>query len=355
VAPTLSFTVAKPPQQVDLGAEGTSDWGHWGLANEKSFDRRDGPALIGELKPLGGKGWARYDGNLTGFSWAGGTPTATASDTRTGIFAAGNGGGFQLSVPADLSLRRLRVYLGGWHARGKFDAVLSDGSAPACTDSSTGNLDGNYWNVYELLYRAKSPFQTLTFTYDQVEERGGGNVNFQAVSLAVVGTPVAAFVKGIDFSGDEVVVEGNRWLGQRQAEDAKEGLVVKGARKVTSFVEPKPAVDAQAKAMLSTGIAATAKDPLVIAQRVPNGEYDVYVWVMESVLANSRSFDLVSGDQALSGIGELPLNGWAKYGPLRAVAKNGVIEIVAKPRKGAPALMGMAIYTAGAIPAPAGK
>jgi hypothetical protein len=175
------------------------------------------------------------------------------------------------------------------------------------------------------------------------------------MTLATVGAPVEAFVKGIDFSGDDAVVDSNKWLGQRQAEEAKEGLVIRNSRKVTGFVEPKPAVDAHVKAMLTGGIAASGKDPLTVEQRLPNGEYNVYVWIMETVVANSRSFDLAIGDETLTGIGELPINGWAKYGPLHAVVKNGLLEMVAKPRKGTPQLMGMAIFTAGAPPTASGK
>lgn len=124
--------------------------------------------------------------------------------------------------------------------------------------------------------------------------------------------------------------------------NAKRSLVAKAA---------KPTVDAATKSMLDAGISAVG-DRLAMTQALPNGSYQVWAWMMEQNRANSRSFDLVMNGETLANLGDLPLGGWAKYGPCTVEVSNGVLDISSKAHKGVPILMGLEIYRMGAAKTP---
>jgi len=77
---------------IDLTAEGSADWIHWGLYTETSVNRKrlvppqisDYSLLIG---PDGFAQVAQYGDNMNGYSWSDGSPTASVTDTTTGIWA----------------------------------------------------------------------------------------------------------------------------------------------------------------------------------------------------------------------------------------------------------------------------
>jgi hypothetical protein len=88
-------------------------------------------------------------------------------------------------------LRTLTVYVGGYKSGGTLTAQLSDNSSPKYTDSSmsgssTGTDGSHYYATYTLTYNAASAGQTLTVSWTQSSDAGGGNVTLQA---AVLGQP----------------------------------------------------------------------------------------------------------------------------------------------------------------------
>lgn len=93
-------------------------------------------------------------------------PTPSAVNTPSGVAISGDvGNGFEITAPAGTNLRTLTLYTGLWHARGKLEAALSDGSAPAFVDASFGNDAGSGNAVYTISYRAASEGQTLRLRY----------------------------------------------------------------------------------------------------------------------------------------------------------------------------------------------
>ncbi len=150
------------------------------------------------------------------------------------------------------------------------------------------------------------------------------------------------FVYGIKLGGGNgVTVDGNKWLSQGAAESS--GLVVKNGRATSLAMEPKPAVDAGMRAMLASGITATG-GPLELALHLPNGTYQVYAWYMETTLASARSFDLDINGETLPGLGGLAVGSWSRYGPCEVGVRSGLLDIAAKAKKGAPLLMGVAVF-----------
>ncbi|PYJ02690.1 MAG: hypothetical protein DME25_15515, partial [Verrucomicrobia bacterium] len=176
------------PSLVDLTAQGTADWTHWGLTAVSLLDRKANVVQqIGDFTKIGANAVQRYADNYTGYSWIDGTPTASTNDTTTGVFTTGVTNGFELTVPADTTLRTLKVYAGLYRAQGNFQAWLSDFSAASYAAATLSNAVGNAYAVYTLTYAAASSGQTLTIRYrsKNVFDRDFGNVTLQAATLSV--------------------------------------------------------------------------------------------------------------------------------------------------------------------------
>jgi hypothetical protein len=170
------YTVLAVASTVDLTEEGKIDWAHWGLDQPTDVDRKvGGTNVLGDFGVIGvatGGGpleVLEFDDNFTAYSWSDGIPTTSVDSSGTGIYLgqAGNfdgpglNTGFTLSVPADTSIRALKVYVGAYGCRMHFEAALSDGSAPAFVDESFANPSDGPNRVYTLTFAAASPGQKL--------------------------------------------------------------------------------------------------------------------------------------------------------------------------------------------------
>jgi hypothetical protein len=115
---SLVGSLATPVSPINLTSEGTTDWAHWGLNTATSFDHKAGVSQrISNYTLLGTTSVARFADNPTAFTWSDGTPTASATNTNTGVFVPGLNKGFQITLPADTTSRTLRIYLGLWKAQ----------------------------------------------------------------------------------------------------------------------------------------------------------------------------------------------------------------------------------------------
>jgi hypothetical protein len=178
-----------PPSQVNLTFEGRGDWAHWGYRNRSSFDhKRLVPQQVSNFVAIGTQP-TEQDSNVStpAFTWSDGTPTLNGLATRTFVFCGGLNNGFEMALPADQALRRLKVYAGVYGARGRFEATLSDFSAPRYLDMALLS-GGNKPGLYILYYAAASSNQTLTLRYqsDLLIDAAYGNVTLQSATLAVV-------------------------------------------------------------------------------------------------------------------------------------------------------------------------
>jgi hypothetical protein len=182
----LSGSRAVTPVSVDLSTEGNSDWGHWGYSSRHRFNRKSGTAQqISNYSVLGTAAIKRYTDNPSRYSWTGGTPTSSATNTATGVYVIGLNNGFQLTAPADTTTRTLKVYVGLWAAGGRFEASLSDGSAPVYVDTSLLSSTADVNGVYTLNYRAASPGRTLSIKWTvNTSFSQSGNASLQGATLA---------------------------------------------------------------------------------------------------------------------------------------------------------------------------
>ncbi len=182
----LSGTRSNSPAAVNLTAEGTSDWAHWGALTASSFDHKStGNGQISNFTLIGSNVVTRYDNNYTAFSWSDGVPLATTNGSTTGLFVTGAANGFEISAPADTRLRTLKVYTGLYGAQANFEAFLTDFSGRAFTDTSLSNVFGNRYVVYTIDYAAASPGQRLIVrqTIGNAYDFTYGNVTLQAATL----------------------------------------------------------------------------------------------------------------------------------------------------------------------------
>ena len=184
VAGGLSGGVVTPSGTQNLTSVGVLDWAHWGLASATSFDHKaTGGGQISNYTFVGAGSVFNFGNNPIGFTWTDGTPTASTTDSTTGIYVPGQGNGFQITVPADTTKRTLSVYVGVWESQGQMVAHLSDGSAADYVDTTLNNASGTTPGLYTFTYQAVSSGQTLTVTFTQFNNTSG-NVTLEAATLA---------------------------------------------------------------------------------------------------------------------------------------------------------------------------
>jgi hypothetical protein len=184
-AGALIVTLATPGPTVNLTTEGTLDWTHWGLTSPSSFNRKSGvTAQISNYTRIGTGSVNRVKANPVAFSWTDGTPTASATNTPTGLYIIGVNNGFQITAPADTTDKTLKVYIGLWSARGRMEVTLSDSSAAAFVDTSIDNPSATSVGVYTINYRAGSAGQQLRVRWTMMTSYNSfGNVTLQAATL----------------------------------------------------------------------------------------------------------------------------------------------------------------------------
>lgn len=157
--------------------------------------------------------------------------------------------------------------------------------------------------------------------------------------------PAPGFVKGINFNGGAVTIEGNAWSSYSSA--LSSGLSVpSGTNLATTSITPSPAADADTTAMLNTAL--WSSSTFGFSQSLASGTYDVYFWVMENYQSNVRAFDVrLEGGTVASGIGTMPLGNWQKYGPYRVPVTDGALNVELVRSFGDPHVMGLAIFATG--------
>ena len=162
----------------DLTGEGTHDWIQLGLATATDVNRKTTGGSSIQVTMNGTP--TQYGAYTPGFTWTDGTPTANEPGTHSGVYIIGVGNGFDLSVPADTTLRTLRLYLTQYRSVGVLHAQLSDGSAVSQFDTQSGT---NIYHQYTIQYSASQPGESLQVTWTVQSFVGGtGTVDFLAAT-----------------------------------------------------------------------------------------------------------------------------------------------------------------------------
>ncbi len=190
---SLSGQMSQSPSAVNLSTEGTTDWAHWGLSTASSFDHKSGVTQqISNYTLIGSTAPGRFADSRVAYTWSGGTPTASASSSTTGLYFTGIGNGYQLSVPAATTDRTVKLYLSAYQARGRLEARLSDGSVSSYVDyvdNSTGSTD----RVVTITYHAAGTGVNLIVAFTVEDNYGStwGNVTLQAATLKPADIPLS--------------------------------------------------------------------------------------------------------------------------------------------------------------------
>lgn len=155
--------------------------------------------------------------------------------------------------------------------------------------------------------------------------------------------PQGEFVKGINFGGEAVTIEGYPWDAYETA--LAQGLSVPGATCISTHVKPTPAAPPDLRKMLNTVI--YRRQQLDITQPLPNGSYNLYLWIMENYATDWHSLTLQIDSQPIATeIGKLALGQWKRYGAYPATVTDGKLQVsivIANPDLDAH-LMGMSLF-----------
>lgn len=131
---TLVWTREDITKDIDLTAEGGIDWVHWG--HESARNEKKDPELdaIGELRFFPLNHVPEYEGNsTTAFTWTDGSPVQGVT-TRRYLYLNGAGAeplAITVPIQATSTVRTANVYLGGKGSLARYEAALTDGSAPS--------------------------------------------------------------------------------------------------------------------------------------------------------------------------------------------------------------------------------
>jgi hypothetical protein len=166
---------ATAPSSLDLTAEGTIDWAHFGLYAVSDLNRKkDGPAAI-TVAPVGTPG--QYGSYAINFSWSDGAPTLSAT-TSSGIYVRGVGNGFGVTVPAVETPQTLRIYVSNYMGTANLIAHL-DG-ATDYTDSQTTSND----QLLRYTFTFQAPAgRSLSVTWLVSDDQGSASADLLAATL----------------------------------------------------------------------------------------------------------------------------------------------------------------------------
>lgn len=223
-AASLTGTVVGVTGTIDLTADQPDDWVHWALLLPTDINRKAGAAeqITGPLAPIAG-GVLEGDGKTrAGYSWTGGTPTATATNTQTGQINRQLGGGIRLTVAAGVAERTLRLYAGIRQGTGTLTVSLSDGSAAPLSFAQAAS-GGRASREFTLVYAAASDDQQLVIEY-VLDTKETSDSSFVSIESAVLFGGGASGPTNqppaLDPIGDQSLIEGDTLTLNLLASDA---------------------------------------------------------------------------------------------------------------------------------------
>jgi hypothetical protein len=185
MTPIDSIVVERVPVEstVDLAAEGTVDWVHWGEQGRFSLERdRGGDFAILEGTP--GEPRRRHTASPERFAWEGGEPMAASGGVSSGIRTCGAGKGFTLTAPATTGSNTLKLYVGAINARGSLRLQLSTGGK-AYTDAFESRGESMATTTYVVSYRASGTGKiSIKWITDAAFDEDCGGVALQAATLS---------------------------------------------------------------------------------------------------------------------------------------------------------------------------
>lgn len=174
---------------VNLTAEGATDWAYWGFSGAGSYDSKG--SSIGNYTQIGADGM-KIVTSRTSFAWTDGTPDLSSGGTATNTAGMISTNGYELDIPVTTTPQVLNVYVSANYAYAHVEASLLNGSAPVFVDNPTTTLG----TVRYTFGVAASTSTTLIIKVTNIGRQAiignGGSVALQAATL----TPVPALSVG---------------------------------------------------------------------------------------------------------------------------------------------------------------
>jgi hypothetical protein len=174
----LTITQIAQRSLVDLTAEGSLDWAHWGGTPVRTFEHKASGG--GRISDLAQPASLRYLSYPVTYIWSDGTPTAAGKATA-GVYSVSPAATFSLNVAADRTMRTLRLYVGANIVSARLTVHLADQSAPDATFDATGS--GLYEVPLEIKFRAGSSGQSLFLTWAPTTTATNGAISIKAATL----------------------------------------------------------------------------------------------------------------------------------------------------------------------------
>jgi hypothetical protein len=174
---------------VDLTAEGATDWAYWGFTAPGSYDSKG--SSIGNYTQIGANAM-KIVTSRTSFSWTDGTPTASSGGTTTNTAGMISTNGFQLNIPVTTTPQVLNVYVSANFAYAQVEASLANGSAPVFVDKPQTTLGTVRYTFGVAANAGTTLIIKVTNIGRQAIIGNGGSIALQAATL----TPVPALSVG---------------------------------------------------------------------------------------------------------------------------------------------------------------
>lgn len=135
------------------------------------------------------------------------------------------------------------------------------------------------------------------------------------------------FVRGINFGGPAVTIDRHTWLSHRDALSA--GFTL-GAD--TSIAPPLAIIGStlgfDRKSMLNTGLISTSGNAIQVNQIMPNGAYELTLWLANTNFLNEKNCTLSVNSTSVNLSGAITKhNNWIQLGPLPIQVTTGKMEL----------------------------
>lgn len=191
--PRLTVQASTPAAQVDLEAEGTLGWIHWGRTKNDPRSVNQKVSAVGAIPTFvlaGTTDLRTFEDNLTTFRWTNGAPTVIENATRNGIYAKSGTPKLTLQRIAGADAVRLVIYAGLFQAKARLTVSLvgGTGATGVVLAPATAELDvrGNGYVRYAIDYRAPDPTSDLLVAWELLtaHDANNANVTLAAATLA---------------------------------------------------------------------------------------------------------------------------------------------------------------------------
>ncbi len=135
-----------------------------------------------------------------------------------------------------------------------------------------------------------------------------------------------AFVRGINFGGNNVTIDSQKWFSHRQALTA--GMHLAPGTDIASIgALSGVGLDFDKKSMLDTGLYGN-RAPIEINQTMPNGEFDITLWIGNTTPTTNQALSVFINDKKIDLTDlYLPRSGWAQLGPITTQIANKKLQL----------------------------